>query len=968
MARKAKPIILSNSDINGLLELSNLPHDPDLSRRASVILECSKGKSNKDVSALTGMNEADVGRWRKAFIAGGIDALRGKQRGGYHKENAADESFYLHLSELLGQDDKAWTLDELVTELNSTPNIVSAALRRKGVNLQRQRQWIITTHDELVPKTVDVVGLYLSKSEQALVVCCSRKPIKIRQGEFITRNRELSEDFKHYEGDISLANAIRTAAYHVNDVSQLVPVSLREFLDKTIEALPSESDEYEYHLFLHSSERKSYRSRRLKGVYQTWIEEPQKWLDLVQSKIAELSDQDRLHSAPELIDALCLFLDNCKDTTSPLIWRKKESDTTENALFSELVNERYEDSDENGVADDSSPCESPSEKGLFLDEIKVILQKYLAATVDNPDGIGYGFISYAYDQQEVLVQIDGKHNDLPVASEFDFSSVEACAESLTNVEQSIIHIRNAAGVHAAELTVDLLKKTKSFGLTRRTEVESELGRLQIELPIGITRHLRTGERIKCGGLIERVCSHSINSSYRTACDNFNRDYHRKEAGSEISLMSFADIVIKEGTRINVMNNEHTKTILAKYGFNENGKWPTDIPFPDELCNEAMEYIMIEPDNLMKMAGLEPLTDITYDEGQYSEPETGLHIRKSQRRGARYLVADEERESYLKDYVLYINSQVNREPLSMIRHPVSVEKNAQSVVNIFIDGDLVPEQAEHRIAGGKPVSREERTNIKHIDIRIETEDGGRYNITSVEMADAYQRLLAVLLETGLIKRYFHFFIDGEKALKEAIDSYFVHWHYTVFLDNYHIDEKVLSQTSMGIKGRRVPSPWEEPIYYSQKSKIGQIRKQPMTSLSRTYASVIKNAIFYGNVKEAIDYIRHIPEEDIQNKAALDVLVKYLEEREDMLTCYAIRKKAGLKNSSNASELCNELLISARQKVDDRMHWRKEGSAALAAITALYLNRSEQLWFKQRKVEFKLYYTQPTKQRILRKKAI
>ena len=111
---------------------------------------------------------------------------------------------------------------------------------------------------------------------------------------------------------------------------------------------------------------------------------------------------------------------------------------------------------------------------------------------------------------------------------------------------------------------------------------------------------------------------------------------------------------------------------------------------------------------------------------------------------------------------------------------------------------------------------------------------------------------------------------------------------------------------------------------------------MTSLSRTYASVIKNMVFYGNYKLAIEYIRHIPEEDVQNKPALDVLVKYFEERESMLTCYAVRKHGGLKNSSNASELCNELTISFRQKVDDRMHWCLIGSAALAQITALFLN--------------------------------
>jgi hypothetical protein len=56
---------------------------------------------------------------------------------------------------------------------------------------------------------------------------------------------------------------------------------------------------------------------------------------------------------------------------------------------------------------------------------------------------------------------------------------------------------------------------------------------------------------------------------------------------------------------------------------------------------------------------------------------------------------------------------------------------------------------------------------------------------------------------------------------------------------------------------------------------------MTSLSRVYASIIKTAIFYGNIDEAIDYIRHINPEDIVNSRYLDDLIAYIEYRRDMI---------------------------------------------------------------------------------------
>jgi hypothetical protein len=75
---------------------------------------------------------------------------------------------------------------------------------------------------------------------------------------------------------------------------------------------------------------------------------------------------------------------------------------------------------------------------------------------------------------------------------------------------------------------------------------------------------------------------------------------------------------------------------------------------------------------------------------------------------------------------------------------------------------------------------------------------------------------------------------------------------------------------------------------------------------------------------------------------------------------LRKKAGLKNSSNSSELCNELLISERQKVDDRMHWGEDA--------AVFVNRAQNLWFSKHKVSFKMYYTEPTKTRLFIKKNV
>src|SRR3954468_5432039 len=49
-------------------------------------------------------------------------------------------------------------------------------LRQHGIQLQRRRSWCIPTHPEFGPKAADVVGLYLSPPENALVLCVDEKP------------------------------------------------------------------------------------------------------------------------------------------------------------------------------------------------------------------------------------------------------------------------------------------------------------------------------------------------------------------------------------------------------------------------------------------------------------------------------------------------------------------------------------------------------------------------------------------------------------------------------------------------------------------------------------------------------------------------------------------------------------------------------------------------------------------------
>jgi hypothetical protein len=71
----------------------------------------------------------------------------------------------------------------------------------------------------------------------------------------------------------------------------------------------------------------------------------------------------------------------------------------------------------------------------------------------------------------------------------------------------------------------------------------------------------------------------------------------------------------------------------------------------------------------------------------------------------------------------------------------------------------------------------------------------------------------------------------------------------------------------------------------------------------------------------------------------------------IPCYALRKKLGLRVSSNRGEKANDLVVAQRQK-HNGMSWSKTGSSGLANVNALFLNKENENWINKKTIEFRL----------------
>jgi hypothetical protein len=226
-----------------------------------------------------------------------------------------------------------------------------------------------------------------------------------------------------------------------------------------------------------------------------------------------------------------------------------------------------------------------------------------------------------------------------------------------------------------------------------------------------------------------------------------------------------------------------------------------------------------------------------------------------------------------------------ERLEMAANPVPYEDPSHTV-NLSVDDVLVKQQKAQRAgshetptvppapegAPAKPTPPP-RKYVHHTVAHIQHQ-GGTYTVTGHGVLVVLRIILGYLLHNALLSCRLQFFVDGQKTLQAAIVRAFS-WFTNVglILDWYHLEDKCKRQLSLAMRGRI-------------------IRNEVLQT--------VKRELWYGLVDRAIASLDRLNEADIKDADAVRVLQGYLERNRPYLPCYAVRKRLGLRNSSNRGE--------------------------------------------------------------------
>jgi len=309
-----------------------------LAQRARIVLACAAGDSNTVVARQLRVTKQMVGKWRARFIAQRLEGLLDEPRPGAPRRiaDAQVENAVRLTLETLPRDATHWSTRSMATRSGLSQTTIRRIWHAFGLQPHRSETFKLSKDPLFVEKVRDIVGLYMSPPDKALVLCVDEKSqiqaldrsqplLPMRPGQAERR----SHDYRRH-GTTSLFAAldVKTGEVVGECHARHRSVEFRKFLD-TIEA--SVPDDLAVHLILDN-----YGTHKTALIRRWLAKRPRfhlhftptgaSWLNLVERWFALLTEKQLrrgVHrSTGELVAAIKHYMAVSNERPKPFVWTK----------------------------------------------------------------------------------------------------------------------------------------------------------------------------------------------------------------------------------------------------------------------------------------------------------------------------------------------------------------------------------------------------------------------------------------------------------------------------------------------------------------------------------------------------------------------------------------------------------------------------------------------------------------------
>jgi transposase len=319
-------------------------------QRAEIVLRAADGMNNCEIADAVGVTRQTVRIWRDRFAGRRLDGLDDEPRSGAPRKIGDDriEAIVVKTLETKPADATHWSTRGMAKASGVSTSSVHRIWRAFSLQPHRTETFKLSTDPQFVEKVRDIVGLYMSPPQNAIVVCVDEKsqiqaldrtqpvlPMRMGQVERRTHDYDRHGTTTLFAGFIAAVTA-KTDLKPGSVIGKCMPrhraEEFRKFLDEVERNVPKGLD---IHVVIdNASSHKTAKIKRWFAKRPHWhmhfTPTSSSWVNQVERFFALLAERQIKRSAHRSVKALVAdimdFIAKRNADPTPLRWTKSADD------------------------------------------------------------------------------------------------------------------------------------------------------------------------------------------------------------------------------------------------------------------------------------------------------------------------------------------------------------------------------------------------------------------------------------------------------------------------------------------------------------------------------------------------------------------------------------------------------------------------------------------------------------------
>ena len=146
-----------------------------LAQRARIVLLAAQRLRSKDIAEQIGIGRVQVARWRARYLESGLQGIERDLPRGAPPVKVDVAKLVKLTTQTKPEAATHWSTRKMAAVLEVSPSTVMRHWQANGLKPHLMRGFKVSRDPKFVDKLEDIVGLYMSPPEHAMVLCCDEK-------------------------------------------------------------------------------------------------------------------------------------------------------------------------------------------------------------------------------------------------------------------------------------------------------------------------------------------------------------------------------------------------------------------------------------------------------------------------------------------------------------------------------------------------------------------------------------------------------------------------------------------------------------------------------------------------------------------------------------------------------------------------------------------------------------------------